>query len=307
MVKDAFAGQRYVLTGAAGAFGSATAAVLGERGGRVVGLDVADPPFRRLGEGRPGGFARVRHVRCDIADDQAVRAAVADAAGYLGGIDAVVHFAGIGEPVDVGAPPDGAVRRTVEVNLLGPWRVTAAALPYLSDARGRLVFVASELAYATLPFASAYAVSKRGLTAYADAVRLEYGNQVAVTTVYPGYVRTPIHDASLAAGLSMEGQVRRERVEDVVGTVLRVLAARRPPRDVAATTAGGLELWLARHLPGVVDRAVRRRLSRQIRHGRYADIPLAHGLVQRYEGTAFRPALPARLPSEGGHNDGSHP
>ncbi|MQA83178.1 MAG: SDR family NAD(P)-dependent oxidoreductase [Streptosporangiales bacterium] len=274
----ALAGRRVLLTGAAGAFGSATAAALRERGAAVAGLDIAaagpDAGFDGDGDARHGVFP------CDITDDAQVSARVPEAVDRLGGLDALVHLAGVGEPVDAGARPGSEVHRTLEVNLLGPWRVTAAALPELVRSRGRLVFVASELAYAVLPFAAAYAVSKRGLTAYADVVRLEYGTHVAVTTVYPGYVRTPIHDASLAAGLSLEGQVRRERVDDIVATVLRVLAARRPPRDVAATRLGGIELWLARHLPAAVERVIRARVARDLR--RYVDVPLARGLVRRY-------------------------
>ncbi len=98
--------------------------------------------------------------------------------------------------------------------------------------------MASELAYVPLPFASAYSVAKRGMTAYADALRVEYGSHLHVSTVYPGYVRTPIHAAAAEFGLALEGQVRREEVDDVVATVLRVLAARRPPRDTACTRAG---------------------------------------------------------------------
>lgn len=265
-------GRRTLVTGAAGAFGSRTCQLLRGLGARVVGLDV-----------RPGDSDRTV-LACDVADPGAVSDAVTGAVRRLGGLDLLVHYAGIGEPADSGAPPGPEVIRTLAVNLLGPWRVTAEALPALLAARGRVVFVASELAYATLPFAAAYAVSKRGLTAYADALRMEYGVRLSVSTVYPGYVRTPIHDASVAAGLSLEGQVRAERVDDVVSTVLRVAAARRPPRDTAATRLGGVELWLARHLPAGVDALVHARVARDIRRGRYDGVPMAARMARPHRG-----------------------
>lgn len=268
-------GRRILVTGAAGAFGAATRAAAHTHGAAVAGIDVTTPAGDDL-------------ITCDITDDDQVTHAVATATRRLGGLDAVVHYAGIGLPVDAGAPPGTAVHRTLDVNLLGAWRVTAAALPALQATRGRLVYVASELAYATLPFAAAYAVSKRGLTAYADAVRLEYGNQIGVTTVYPGYVRTPIHDASNAAGLSMDGMVRREQVTDIVATVLRALRARRAPRDVATTRAGALELWAARHLPGRTEALVRWRLRHHAAAGQFT-APLARGLAARY-GAGTTPA-----------------
>ncbi len=119
------------------------------------------------------------------------------------------------------------------------------------------------------------------MTAYADALRLEYGTDLHVSTVYPGYVRTPIHDAGREIGLALEGQVRREEVEDIVGTVLRTLTAARPPRDTAGTRAGSLELWAGRHLPGLVGAAVARRIRRQAASGHFDGSPLAAGLVDR--------------------------
>ena len=81
----------------------------------------------------------------------------------------------------------------------------------LRESRGRVVNVASGLAHVAVPFATAYCMSKRGLVAYSDALRLEHGDAITVTTVYPGYIRTPIHDASKAAGVALEGAVPAER------------------------------------------------------------------------------------------------
>jgi NAD(P)-dependent dehydrogenase (short-subunit alcohol dehydrogenase family) len=147
-----------------------------------------------------------------------------------------------------------------------------------------MVFVASELAYLTVPFVSAYSVAKRGMAAYADALRLEYGTDLHVSTVYPGYVRTPIHDEGRKVGLSLEGNVRREEVEDVVGTVLRALTAPRPPRDTAATRAGSVELWAGRHLPGIVGAALARHIRRRAAAGGYDASPLGVALARRVTG-----------------------
>jgi NAD(P)-dependent dehydrogenase (short-subunit alcohol dehydrogenase family) len=271
---------RVLVTGAAGGFGSPTMTRLREQGAQVVGLDVA-----------AGGDERGPVLACDITDTSAVEAAVAEAVERLGGLDAVVHYAGIGIPNDAGGPLEPDALRVIDVNLLGAWRVTAAALPALlagraerGGQRGRAVFVASELAYVTLPFVSAYSVAKRGMSAYADALRLEYGTELHVSTVYPGYVRTGIHAAGREVGLTLEGQVRREEVEDVVGTVLRALTAPRPPRDTACTRAGNVELWAARHLPGVVGAAAARQIRKNAAAGRFDGSPLAAGLVARLTG-----------------------
>ncbi|WP_214364364.1 SDR family NAD(P)-dependent oxidoreductase [Pseudonocardia sp. H11422] len=268
-------GSRVLVTGAAGGFGAPTVTRLREQGVQVVGLD------RVAGD---------HVIACDITDDAAVDAAVAEAVERLGGLDAVVHYAGIGIPNDAGGPLHPDAFKVIDVNLLGAWRVTAAALPALQasragrGAKGRVVFVSSELAYVTLPFVSAYSVAKRGMTAYADALRLEYGTELHVSTVYPGYVRTPIHDAGREVGLALEGQVRREEVDDIVGTVLGVLTAAKPPRDTAGTRAGQIELWAGRHLPGIVGAGVVRRLRKQAASGHFDSSPIAAGLVRRLTG-----------------------
>lgn len=267
--------MRVLVTGAVGGFGAPTVARLRGQGAQVVGLDV---------EAAEGVLA------CDITDDAAVERAVAEAVRTLGGLDAVVHYAGIGIPNDAGGPLEPDALKVIDTNLLGAWRVTAAALPALLDSpgKGRVVFVSSELAYLTLPFVSAYSVAKRGMTAYADALRLEYGTDLHVTTVYPGYVRTPIHEAGQEVGLSLEGQVRAEEVDDIVGTVLRALAARRPRRDTAGTLAGQVELWAGRHLPGIVSRGVVARVRKQVASGHFDSSPVAKGLVHRFTSPSTR-------------------
>ena len=56
-------------------------------------------------------------------------------------------------------------------------------------------------------------MSKRGLVGYSDALRAEYAGELTVTTVYPGYIRTPIHDAAAEQGVGLEGMVPAEALE----------------------------------------------------------------------------------------------
>lgn len=258
-------GRRVLITGASGGFGSAITRALRASGAQVYGLDRVESD----------GVAR-----CDITDDAAVSDAVAKAVQKLGGLDAVINNAGIGLPSETGSTVDEAVRSTIDVNLLGAWRVTAAALGELVRSRGRAVFIASGIAFVPFPFAAAYAVSKRGLSAYADALRVEYGGRIRVSTVYPGYVRTPIHRAPAAAGLTLEGKVPAERVDDVVRTVLRTLTADHPPHDTGTTRWGGIMIRAARCLPVLADRAVQRNHQRALDAGKYDDVPIAQRMLR---------------------------
>ncbi len=112
-----------------------------------------------------------------------------------------------------------------------------------------MVFVASRMAFLGLPLGAAYAVSKRGLTAYADCVRAEYGTHVKVASVHPAMVRTQIHDSTVAAGLSLEGVSTAESLEGVRDRIVAACLDPRPRRDAAVSRAGRAQLFAARHLP----------------------------------------------------------
>ena len=260
---------RALVTGASGAFGTALRAELKGRGWTVAGLDL-----------KPDGD---EVIACDVTDDEAVPRAVAEAAQRLGGLDVLVNNAGIGGPASAGDPPDEHVRRMIDVNLLGAWRVTAAAIDHLVESRGRVVLLGSRMSFIGLPLGAAYGVSKRSLTAYADALRAEYGTHVSVTCIHPAFVRTPIHDRTRAAGLQLEGFSTEEPLEQVVATIVRACEEKSPGRDVAVTRGGALQMGVARHLPRLVDRVVARTLAKRIAAGDLDDADIARGLRTRHK------------------------
>jgi NAD(P)-dependent dehydrogenase (short-subunit alcohol dehydrogenase family) len=262
---------RVLITGAASGIGAAAAEELRRRGARVVGLDLnADPSRDVLG--------------CDVRDQGSVDRGLAAAIERLGGLDVLINNAGVGDPQSAGEAPDASALAVLDVNLIGPWRVTAAALPALRESRGRVVNVASGLAHIAVPLAPAYCMSKRGLVAYSDALRLEHGDAITVTTVYPGYIRTPIHTASQEVGFGLEGVVPAEPLASAARTLVR--AALGPPvRDLATTRRGAVSYALARHSPrGLVDRAIGSHLRRLARRGAWADAGLGSDLVRRLRG-----------------------
>ncbi|MFI7252435.1 SDR family NAD(P)-dependent oxidoreductase [Micromonospora chalcea] len=268
---SALAGRRVLVTGARGTFGQHLGAALTAAGAHVVGLDLhadldATPPV----------------LGVDLTDPAATPPAVAAAIDRLGGLDLLINNAGVGGPAPAELPPDEVVRRQIEVNLLAAWRTTAAAMPALEAARGRVIFVASRMAVLPLPLAAAYGVSKRALVAYADALRHEVGTHVGVSVVYPSMVASPIHDSTVAAGLSLSGVSRPEPVEGVVAAILRVAMARRAPRDVATTRRGRIEMALARHAPALADRLVRRTVAGRLAAGDLDGAALAEGMVRRH-------------------------
>jgi NAD(P)-dependent dehydrogenase (short-subunit alcohol dehydrogenase family) len=145
-----------------------------------------------------------------------------------------------------------------------------------------VVLVGSRMAFLGLPLGAAYGVSKRALTAYADALRAEYATHVSVTCIHPAFVRTPIHESTKAAGLNLEGFSREEPIEQVVARIVAACADPRPGRDVPVTREGRLQMLAARHLPGLVDRVVARTLAKRIAAGELDGADIAAGLRERH-------------------------
>jgi NAD(P)-dependent dehydrogenase (short-subunit alcohol dehydrogenase family) len=261
--------QRVIITGAASGIGKATAKALRERGAQVVGLDL------KAGDDI---------LACDVTDQKSVDAAIAAAVERLGGgLDALVNCAGIGLPQSATHRPGPDVLKVIDVNLLGTWRVTAAALPALRASHGRVVNISSGLAYLAVPFATAYGASKRGVVGYSEQLRAEVGDEVTVTTIYPGYIRTPIHDASQSAGIGLEGMVPPEPLGAAAATIVRAIYGR-PARDLATTRRGARSYKALRLLPkGLVERAIRRQMRAGAKRGRFKSTPMTSDLLARLE------------------------
>jgi NAD(P)-dependent dehydrogenase (short-subunit alcohol dehydrogenase family) len=258
--------QRVIITGAASGIGAASLKALRSRGAQVVGLDLK------------GGDDL---IACDVTDQECVDKAVREAVKRLGGLDAVVNCAGIGLPQSATERPGPDALRVLDVNLLGTWRVTAAALPALRASHGRVVNISSGLAHLAVPFATAYGASKRGVVGYSEQLRAEVGDEVTVTTVYPGYIRTPIHDASVNAGIGLEGMVPPEPLDAAVNTIVRAIYGK-PARDLATTRRGAQSYAALRVIPkGLVERAVRRQMRAGAKKGRFKSTPMTSDLLAR--------------------------
>ena len=235
----ALRGKRVLLTGAAGGIGGAALKELEAQGAKVVGIDL------RAADGI---------IAADVRDPESVRAAVAEGVARLGGLDILVNCAGIGTVQDAGEMPDEETRRTIDINLMGPWVTTAAAMPHLVASRGHVVTVTSVLAVTTTPFSAAYSASKHGLDAWASSLRMEYDGRVSVTTIRPGYIKTAIHDRPATRGVSLDGVTNVDTVEQAARAIARACTHR--PRTLTTSRATGFSIFMAQHFPALVERVI---------------------------------------------------
>ncbi len=191
-------GGAVLVTGCSSGIGRAVAVGLAARGYRVF----AGVRCPETGAGLDSSEAgRIHHVLLDVTDDDQLRVAVDTIRESSGGaLVGLVNNAGVGLPAAVELSDADQVRRLLEVNTLGPLRLTQACLPLLREGvrrhgRGRVVNVSSLNGTLALPMVGAYSASKFALEALTDTMRVElrpWG--VQLSTVRPGQVGTPIFD-----------------------------------------------------------------------------------------------------------------
>lgn len=177
-------GATHLVTGAGSGIGAVVADRLRSRGDTVVLVARSED---RAGELRER-FDGAQVLAADLADPAAVAALELPAS-----LDSVVHAAGVVELGRVEHLTARQWRDQLDVNLLSPAELTRVALPALRAARGTVVFVNSGSGLRANASWAAYAASKFGLRALADALRAEEKDHgVRVTSVYPGRTATPM-------------------------------------------------------------------------------------------------------------------
>jgi short-subunit dehydrogenase len=176
----------HLITGAGSGIGAVLADTLHARGDSLVLLARSQQRADELARRWP----QARFLVADLA-----RAGVVDDLELPATLDSVVHAAGVVHLGDVADLTAEQWREQLDVNLLAPVALTRVALPALRAGRGTVVFVNSGAGLRAHPQWSAYAASKHGLRAVADALRAEESaHGVRVTSVYPGRTATPMQE-----------------------------------------------------------------------------------------------------------------
>ena len=173
------AGKRALVTGASSGIGMAIALALQEAGAAVVGLDL-----------RPVE-ATFPILACDLVDEAQIIAAVAKAVGRLGGCDILVNNAGILEELPLADLTAGHIDRMFAINVRGGLLVAREVLPHLPEG-GRIINIASELAYLGRAGAAVYAGTKAAMLGVTRSWARELAPRILVNAVAPGPTDTPL-------------------------------------------------------------------------------------------------------------------
>lgn len=184
--------KHVLITGCDSGFGNLLARQLDRRGLRVLAACLTEAGAAQL---RAATSGRLQTVLLDVTSSESIADVTAWVRERVGdqGLWGLVNNAGIAIPT---APNEWLTKqdfvKVLDVNLVGLVEVTLSLLPLVRRARGRVVNVASVMGRVSF-FGGGYCISKYGVEAFSDSLRLEMRNfGVKVCVIEPGYFKTMI-------------------------------------------------------------------------------------------------------------------
>jgi short-subunit dehydrogenase len=252
-------GRRIILTGASEGIGRALALELAARGARLALAARDRDRLESLAQECRARGADALAVPTDVTNTQDLEWLVAETLKAFGGIDAVVHNAGITMWSRFDALADLSIfERIMEVNYHAPVRLTALTLPHLRASRGLIVAIASLAGLTGVPERSAYSGSKHAMVGFFDSLRIELaGTGVDVSVIAPDFVVTEIHKRAIGPdgeplGTSPMQQSKIMTADECARQIVRAMEKRR--RQLLMSARGKLGMWLKLLAPGLIDR-----------------------------------------------------
>ena len=246
------AGQIAVITGAAGAIGSATAKAFAAAGAEVALLDVDEAAAQEKAKAIGGAAVG---IRCDVTDAASVRAAFAQVAAAFGGVDIAVSNAGAAWQGRIGEVDEAVLRESFELNFYGHQRVAQAAVKIMraQGTGGCLLFNVSKQAVNPGPDFGPYGLPKAATLFLVRQYAVDYGNEgIRANAVNADRIRSGllteemIAQRSRARGLSesdyMRGNLlgREVSAEDVAQAFLAQALALKTTADVTTVDGGNI-------------------------------------------------------------------
>ncbi|UGY93753.1 SDR family oxidoreductase [Streptomyces gobiensis] len=180
----------HLITGAGSGIGEAVAQRLLERGDELWLLARNAGRAKELAERFAGTGGTVHTLVGDLGEPERLSWALSHQT-LPGELDSLLHIAGVVELGTVAELTPKVWNATLAANLVAPAELTRLLLPHVRLARGHIIFANSGAGLRANAQWSAYAASKHGLKALADALRAEEAaHGIRVTSVYPGRTAT---------------------------------------------------------------------------------------------------------------------
>lgn len=193
MVNFSLEGKVALVTGGVYGIGFAIAKALYEAGAKIVyncssqkSMDIGVANYKEAGIDAKGYL-------CDVTDEEAVKAMVADIEANLGGVDILVNNAGIIKRIPMHEMDVKEFRQVIDIDLVAPYICAKAVIPgMIKKGRGKIINICSMMSELGRETVSAYAAAKGGLKMLTKNICSEYAEyNIQCNGIGPGYIATP--------------------------------------------------------------------------------------------------------------------
>lgn len=220
MTRKALAGKGAVVTGAGRGIGAAIARALSREGARVALAARTPGEIERMAETLRTDGADAWAMRCDVTDEESVRALGREARERIGAVDILINNAGQAASAPIHKITLEEWNRMLAVNATGAFLCTREFLPDMkARGWGRVVNVASISGLEGARYIAHYCAAKHAVVGFTRAVAAETdGTGVTVNAVCPAYVDTSMTERTLSNVERRTGMTREEALEAVLET-----------------------------------------------------------------------------------------
>lgn len=224
-----------LVTGAGRGIGRAVAERLSREGLRVA---LTARSGHELAETADACIGPTLVLPRDLTDPAAPDDLVAEVTREWGAVEVLVANAGAGISARVEKTSDDDWLRMLDINLTAPFRCLRAVIPAMrATGAGRIVVIASIAAKSGDPYISAYTASKHGVLGLVRSAAAELATTgVTVNAVCPGYVDTPMTDATVTGIVELTGRSRDE--------ARAILAGRQPTGRLVTPDEVAEVVWM---------------------------------------------------------------
>lgn len=194
------------ITGASSGIGAELAKIYSHRGIKLI---LSSRNVRALERVKSECYypENIKILPIDLNDFYAAPDLVKKAYNIFGRIDILINNAGVSQRSLIVDTQFDVLKKLIEINYLGTVALSRALLPFfLKQGFGHYVVVSSVMGKYGSPFRSGYSAAKHALHGFFDVMRMEHQkDNINVTIICPGFVRTPIAMNSLKGDGSVLG------------------------------------------------------------------------------------------------------
>ncbi|MFI5178715.1 MAG: SDR family NAD(P)-dependent oxidoreductase [Vicinamibacterales bacterium] len=217
-----------VITGASAGIGRATAERCAAEGAAVVLSARRVDRLHEIVAAIIAAGGRALAVPGDVTREADMDALVARAVDAFGRLDVMICNAGIGYHGPLDETPPGAMRRLVDVNLMGTLYAAHAAMrAFRRQGRGHIIAVSSIVGRRGVGGSSVYAATKAGQLAFIESLRAEFvGTPFRASVVFPVVTTTEFHETiARDFGHEVSGSGPRQSADHVAKTIANCIVS----------------------------------------------------------------------------------